>query len=390
MSILDFDGARRYAPTEGHREFADAIADLTDSRMIEARQTLRRLTHAAADSQLRQAAYITLASVLQYDGAWSDVHDLATEAPASFASSTSGRAGITAWAGAMRMATKPSITFGNWLVELPLERSPFGTPVVAVMIGGKVKHFWIDTGSTITLVASDLATECGLTPLVPDSLEIVTTVGRVPATPTVIPRLSIGAITIEHQTAAIVSQAALTLSRMRERHTEQLVTIDGVLGLDVLRHLDVRIDFGDDVVAFRRPTRHPVTMGHPRNLFWLGFPVVRLGGPNGRPMYFGLDTGADSTYGTSALMAKLPRLGYRRRELRITGMGGDTTAAYPTIAELRFAADSQHLRFHDLVIRDDRRLIFLDLDGVLGADVARGGYMRIDLTDGVFALRATP
>ncbi|MEP6690290.1 MAG: retropepsin-like aspartic protease [Gemmatimonadaceae bacterium] len=386
LSLLDIATASRRAPDAEHRVFLDVLSRIMQGRSSDADADLRALTKNAADSILRRAAYLTLTSVLQYQGDWASLAALADDAPVSSPDEDGGRAGVASWAAAMRGAPRATILFPSSDAPVALERSAFGTPMIEVTIGGKQKHFWLDTGSALTLIASDVAAECGLSPLSTDSLEIVTTVGRVTAEPTFVPRIAFGGIVAEHIVAAIVSRQALSFNRKRVRHSDAVILVDGVIGIDLLRHFDIRLDFERSRVSLRRPAISIADRDRQRNLFWLGFPVVRLNGPNGGPMYFGLDTGADSTYATSALLSMMPRLGYRKRELRISGIGGDTTMLVGTLPELRFTIEGRAFRFDNLAIRDDRRLVFLDLAGVLGSDIARGGTMRIDLTNGLFRL----
>ncbi|MDQ6829337.1 MAG: retroviral-like aspartic protease family protein [Gemmatimonadota bacterium] len=384
LSSLEVELAIRRAPDADHRAFAEAFGRMIGGRGGEAESALRQLSRSARDSVLRLAAHITLASVLEYQGKWAELYMLSQDSLQPVANLDGGRAGLSRWSAAMRGVAQSTLHFPDREVIAPLLVNPLNTPMVDIVVNGQRKRFWLDTGSSISLIASDVATEFGLTPITDDTLEIVTSVGRVAAHPTIVPRMDISGLIITNQAAAIIEKDALSLAQSEPRAGLTTVSVDGVIGTDLLRRLSVEIDYEHQRVTLRPPAKPDRRRA--RNLFWLGYPVVRLTSARGTVLHFGLDTGADASYATDALLAKQPRLGSYKRMRRVAGFGGDTVAAFPSIADLRVTLDGQKVQLHDLAVRETKRLIFVDLDGMFGSDLALGRVVRFDLTNGIFAL----
>jgi hypothetical protein len=113
---------------------------------------------------------------------------------------------------------------------------------------------------------------------------------------------------------------------------------------------------------------------------------VRLTAENDTPVHFGLDTGAQETFVTPGLLREQRRRRLSVRRMLISGVGGSQEDKLPIVPDLRLRLNRQPLNFSNLTIRSHRRLIFLEPDGVLGSDVNRVGRVRIDMTNGVFAI----
>jgi hypothetical protein len=385
VSELELARATRIAPGEEHAQFARGMRMVLDGRMEQAEERFAPLAGGAADSLVRTAARIALSSVFGFDGRWQRLHDLSAGLPASAAAAARGRAGIDAWSGAMRRAPAAQYRIAALPGALRFEVTGTGTPLVPVLVNGRVRYFWLDTGTSLTLIASDIAAEAGMRPLTGDTLEIVTTVGRITALPAVVQELRLGPLSATSHAAAIVPERELTIVERDERGQMERVKIDGVIGMDLLRRLNVIIDFPSGVVILGRP-RTDSESGVRRNLFWLGYPVVRAEGPRGTLLYFGLDTGADSTFVTHNLLRKLPSRMLARRTRYLSGFGGDTLVRTPIISGLTLRAAGRNFSLREVTVHDNRRLMLFELDGILGADLGAGHRVRIDMTNGIFEI----
>jgi hypothetical protein len=321
LGVLDVERAGRRAPDDEHRQFVAAFREMLDGRMPEAARDLRRLYVGARDSLLRRVARATLASALAYQQDWRALFDLAHD-PVGVDPDAAARdrASILAWSEAMRHVPAPEYPRLGGPVVLPSDpTAPHGVPVIQVRINGRTRALWLDTGSSTTLIASDVAAASQVSALVADTLEIVTSIGRVRAQPAVISRLDIGALKVTGLHAAIVDEADLRLkgavagAPIRSDDTQ----VSGVLGFDLLQHYDVEIDYAARRVTLRQPRRLGGLEGGRRNLFWLGYPVVRVRDRDGTQLHFGLDTGAEQTFAAPSLMAK--RLAAARKSERGRG-----------------------------------------------------------------------
>jgi len=100
--------------------------------------------------------------------------------------------------------------------------SAVGTPLVPVRIGDKVYNFWLDTGSSLTMLASDVAMDLGVKPLVPDTLEIVTSTGRVRAQPALVQQLVLGPLVVENVPTMIVEETSMQMQEPRQHGSPYL------------------------------------------------------------------------------------------------------------------------------------------------------------------------
>ncbi len=383
LSSLDLERLEKLPLSGDEREFVVALQSMLDGDIAAAESAFRVIQRSADDSLLREGARLTLTASLQYRGAWDDVADVPKNRVVGDLPET-GRASVEIWADVLRGVPQPRIEFPTLPVGMRIEPSPFRTPMISVTVNGVDKHFWIDTGATITILTGESAEECRVKRLAFDTLAVVSsTHEEVDVVPALISRLELGPIVVSDLPAMIVRTEDLRLPRPGTTDSSY-VQIDGILGADVLRLIDLEIDAELGRVFLRDPARAAVPRS--RNLFWFGYPVVRLMGENDTPVHFGLDTGAQETFVTPGLLREQRKRRLSVRRMLISGVGGSTEDKLPIVPDLRLRLNRQPLNFSNLTIRSHRRLIFLEPDGVLGSDVNRVGRVRIDMTNGVFAI----
>jgi hypothetical protein len=291
------------------------------------------------------------------------------------------KASVESWARAYHGMPDASYHFPNRPVGLPLSLSPTGTPMVPVVVNGHQFLFWLDTGSSLTILSSDAAQAAGAAPYGTDTLEVVTATGRVAARPAVVASLSLGALAVRDLPAMIVDGAALSLPA---RDGAAPSRVDGIVGFDVIRRMDLELNYASGRATIREPARpdprHPVA----RNLFWLGYPVVRLTADDGRPVHFALDTGADETYAALPLLFKTGVRTVAAERRRVSGFGQTLNVRGRVIPQLRLTLRETPLRFERVFVYVVDYPTLFTLDGTLGGDVGAGGVVRIDMTNGVF------
>jgi len=122
-------------------------------------------------------------------------------------------------------------------------------------------------------------------------------------------------------------------------------------------------------------------------MFWVGLPVVRLTSTDGVPLHFGLDTGAQVTFVTETLLDKLQLSAARTESRRVGGLGGEISLRAPVLPDLRVMVGNFPILFRGAVVRAPVYQVLASLDGVLGGDIWNSGVVRIDMTNGVFAVK---
>ncbi|MFL5481637.1 MAG: retroviral-like aspartic protease family protein [Gemmatimonadaceae bacterium] len=371
------------ARTASEKEFAAALGNLMSGDIETAEHQLAILRKTASDTIIRAGSRVVYTATLQYQEKWEALASLKKEQAQK--PGPHDRASIELWADAFSNVPPKKSTFRSAQSRVGMSMSGVGTPLVPVRIAGREYHFWLDTGSSLTMLASDVARDLNIQPLVSDTLEIVTSTGRVKAQPVLIPELQIGPLVVENAPSMIVDE---TMMQMREPESMLLakqVKIDGIIGFDIIRQLDIEFDYGESTIKLRNPaTSRPED---DRNLFWVGLPVIRMSSEDGIPLHFGLDTGAQVTFVTETLLDKLQVTPARIESRRVGGLGGEISMRAPVMPDVRVLVRNFPIIFRGAAVRAPVYQVLASLDGVLGGDIWNSGIVRIDMTNGVFAIK---
>ncbi len=382
---LDPDYPLSHPTSSDERQFAAAMGLAMAGEADEAELLLDSLRRQTGDPLVRSASRILLTAMLQYQDKWKDLAELAPMRSVELDSTERDPAGVELWASAFKDVERREIIFPDGPVILPLTLSEAATPVIPVEINGKRKLFWLDTGSSMSIVASDVAAECGIEPLVTDTLEVATTTGRVPARPAVIKKLQLGGISITNSTAMIVSSELMQVRLGEANATAAAKKIDGIVGFDIISRLNVRIDYLNSTVRLAKSVKMP-GRGPTKNLFWVGTPIVRLIAPGGIPVHLGLDTGAQETYATERILGKFRVPTFLGERQNVGGFAGTKKFRGRFIRDIRLSLGGRNLLFQKLVIFAPASASVVNLDGILGSDVGRTGVVLIDATNGTFSI----
>ncbi len=372
------------AHTESEKKFAEALTSLMAGDLEKAEEGFAALRTTATDSIIRAGSRVIYTATLQYQEKWDVLAALKNE-PSQPKADRTDKASIEWWAVAFKDVPPKTIAFRSQSMMMPMSVSPVGTPLVPVRIGGKEYNFWLDTGSSMTMLASDVARDLNVVPLVPDTLEIVTSTGRVKAHPALLPLLQIGTIVVRNAPTMIVDEGLMQMREPRLVELTAKVKIDGIIGFDIIRQLDLEVDYGETQLRIRNPAFS--RRESDRNMFWVGLPVVRLMSGDGVPLHFGLDTGAQQTFVTETMLDKLQMQAARVESRRVGGLGGEISLRAPVLPDVRLFVRGFPILFRSAVVRAPVYQVLASLDGVLGGDVWNSGIVRIDMTNGIFAVR---
>ena len=335
----------------------------------------------AHDREVRQAARIAYGAILTADGDWARLAAYTDSAGRE----TRDAAGVETWAPAFK-GVRTRLAFGDSVSSVPLTRSMTGVVIVPVTINGVTRRFWLDTGSSITILTESVARETAVAGIGGDTLELVSSVGRLATRAAIIRSMKLGAVTISDAPAMIVSDNALQVREETSGMPPQ--PIDGVIGFDLIRLLDVTIDDTEGKVVFRKPVILPDRSAQARNLFWFGVPIVTLLTEDGSPVHMLLDTGAEETFGTASLARKSDARWHAAERRTVQGFGGTKTESGIVIPSVRLFLGRVPLTFQRIFLYEANYPTIVALDGTLGADAGRGGLMRIDMANGRLEISA--
>lgn len=384
VAVLDVPAAERDAADVDQRTFAAALRYLTTSDPRSAAVAFHALNANARDPLVRGRARVGLTMALTWSSDWATIAGLPPEPDSLRASPDSTRSAVERWAHAFATVPPPSITVPEEPTVVPLRRSSLGTPIAVVRINGKPHEFWLDTGASMTVISADVAADAGVHLAAPDTLALGVVGGVIDARAVMIDSLSLGGFTARGITAALVNGNTLRMDDRMQDGERIPIHIDGVLGADLMRYMDLVIDASAGTVSIRKPRHDPRAT---RNLFWIGFPVVRFIARDGRPLLFGLDTGAEASYVTVGLLRKLPRTSVAARRGQLGGLGGRAERTEWVVNALGVSDGSYAITLHGAPVGPDRTWTFVTFDGVIGSDIALGTRLHLDFENGVFDIR---
>jgi hypothetical protein len=390
MLSLDTGYVKRQPVNETQRAFADALGLVMSGHHDDAALAFDAVRIASIDTVISSASRVLMTAMLQYQDKWKLLAELDSMGRHSVGDNDADKADVESWATAFRKVPEREMNFPERPVVLPLLLSASGAPMIPVTINGKEHAFWIDTGSSLSIVSSSVATECGMSPLISDTLAVATTTGRVPAQAGAIAQLNLGALHVHNTTALIVADSRMLVRVGDGSGTGVPIVsqIEGVIGYDIISRMDIRIDYVNQRVTIMKPEVNPRMPRSGRNLFWVGTPIVRLVTSKGVPLHFNLDTGAQESYSTDALLGKIRVRTLNGERRLVGGLAGLTVVRGRFVDEVHATMGGQPLVLRKLLVFAPQVSSFVSLDGVLGSDVGRGGVVRIDATNGLFLLEA--
>ena len=386
IAVLDLASATRAAESLDERTFVFALQELMASDPERAAVAFGALYASAQDPIVRSRAHVGLTMALSWSSDWPRLARLIPNVDSVFAGTAESerQASVERWAQALADVPAPEVFVPEDPIVLPMRRSAFGTPVITVTVNGRPHEFWLDTGASMTLLSANVALASGVYLAAPDTLALGVVAGHIPARAVIIDSLGIGPVTARGLSAAVVEQRMLRLDKRMVQGQMESIAIDGVIGTDLLRRMDIVLDAGAGTMTIRRPRPDPRAR---RNLYWIGYPVVKLVTRDGRPVLFGLDTGAEGTFVTTSLLRKLPRTGIAARRMTMGGLGTGKERTEWVARDIALSDGDYAISLRNAPVTPERRWTFVMFDGVIGSDVALATRMHLDFTNGVFDIR---
>src|SRR4051812_41574512 len=195
VADLDVTASRQAARTEPESHFAEGVAALIAGDELRAETAFSEMSSEQSDPNIAAAAQLMFAATLLYEHKWSALSAFTTAAQERNASPPD-ISGMEKWGAAFAGIDSQVIGFSRQAVSIPLRVTAVGTPTISVRIGRKDYQFWLDTGSSMTVLSSDVAAEIGARILSDDTLTVATFAGVAPARPAVVSRMELGSIVV--------------------------------------------------------------------------------------------------------------------------------------------------------------------------------------------------
>jgi len=290
----------------------------------------------------------------------------------------------TAFANTYKDLPAETILYSNSGNKIPFETSDSGTPIVEVTINCYKAHFFVDTGAGMTVVSSDVAEECGLNSLSDEKLEATAaTIKKIGIDAALINTLQFGGVTVNNHPAMIIDSENLKLKLLG---IFTIVNIEGIIGWNVLQKLGMTIDYKTNQMEFYNGKANPKNhLGN--NMFWLGYPVIKLNSADGQKLLFGLDTGARLSNINDKIIDRL-NLQYQEEEIELGSAGGFVTVPSKKVDSLNvFLSFHKSILFKDIYTHPLEPATIIKLDGLIGSELFEDSIVEIDFPNNYFDVR---
>jgi predicted aspartyl protease len=384
LAGLDVTALRKAARSDEEIGFAEGMTRLMGGDPAGAENSFVAMSRQAIDLNVAVAAQIMLATTLLYEHKWTALRDLSA-ASTLMAVDRGNTSELEQWGHAFAGVDEQTTVTPDKPTSFPLVITPMGTPSIQVRINGKDYEFWLDTGSSMTVLSSTVASEASVPFVSADTLRIRTFEGTAPVKAGIVRRLEIGPIAFTNTPTIVMDAALMRLKSTSEGVTGRGVRVDGIIGWDIIRQFDVVLDYRSGTITFKKPEYLGIIGTEFQNLTWVGKPLVQVRTKPGGTFEFTLDTGAQVTLLNGSILDKLELVAttYGGRVFGIAKTGGQTKRVVPNLA-LNVGGSSVHLE--NILVYGPAYSGLINCDGILGSDVARFGKIRIDATNGLFSL----
>jgi len=384
LAELNLDELRGLARSEPEIGFAEGVALLAAGQQEKAESTFQYASRQSADVNVAVASQIMLATTLLYEHKWTALRDL-TASSRLVLVDWQNTSDLERWGHAFASVDRQTTILPLVPVSLPLRLTTVGTPTIRVRINGKEFEFWVDTGSSITVLNSDVASTADVAILSPDTLTVRTFAGAAPVRPAAVKRMEIGPIVFTNSPAIVIDASLMRLRDPGQGVPRKVLYVDGIIGWDTIRQLNVLMDYESRRITLGRPENLGTSGTTAQNLTWVGKPLIEVRTKLGGTLHFTLDTGAQSSFLNASI---LERVGAATSisDTRVFGIAKTGQQTNRVVPLLTLDVAGKALRLPGVIVYGPVYSSLINCDGVLGSDISQFGRIRIDATNGLFSV----
>lgn len=166
-----FNELRKFIFTESgmndeQKVFVSALKLLTEGKEDLSMDCLKKLYMESNDPSLQSSCAKILFELYFINSEWKELEILGLLEEESIDKSN------RVIAKALRQFEQATFSFSNDKICIPMKRSISGSPTIDVMINGRKKCFWLDTGAGMTVISDSIVKECGMALIENEDLEV--------------------------------------------------------------------------------------------------------------------------------------------------------------------------------------------------------------------------
>lgn len=354
-----------------HTEFESALKLITDGKDGLAAEKLKHLYCDSQNLSLRSVCAQLLFQLYFVKSEWKQIELLGLFDEPSIEKSN------RLIAKACSQFEQTTFTFQSNQICIPMELSSTGSPTIEIIINGHKKYFWLDTGAMMTVISNSLAKDCQINLIKDTEFQLEGSTNQSSGTDlTLIDSIVIKDLSIRNQPTLVLMDDLLTI---QNPNTKETIIIDGIIGWDIIQHIYLEIDYSQDKVTIQKPKRKDAAEN---NLFFCGYPILKVKSKNQVPLFFGLDTGANKSHFGQSLLSKIEDLKIEKKIVQTGGVGEVIEREIDSLKNLIvYLNDNQSINLHNVSKVLIEFATFFKLDGVFGSDIAKDGRLIIDYTN---------
>ena len=265
--------------------------------------------------------------------------------------------------------------------SIPMKLSSSGSPTIDVKINGIYKTFWFDTGALISIISEETAELCNIKMEDDLTVKVKASTGKcTESRMCTVPSLEFGNFKVYDQIMIIIATENLILKHPK---TNEIVKIDGIIGWDLIKDMNVIIDYKNEKIEIRKPKKLSC---EDRNMFCSAYPIIKILNDENKPIYFGLDTGANKCSLGETFSINKENIKFQTSF--IGGVGGYKEKEVKTVGNLKIRIKNEEFVLKDRNISMDLETVgeFFIMDGIIGSDIIKDGKMIIDYTNKMFSV----
>jgi hypothetical protein len=381
IQSLDTSYVKKNKVSDDQLKYSEAISQMLRGDIQNSMINFEKLIANTTDSLIRNNSYLILSDYLFYEFKWNDMIDLDKIYFSNQLQSECDSESIKYQNLYNKLSGLPATSF-NFSYEtdtIPFFDLSNGTPVIQIKINGVLENFLFDTGCGITCIFSDIVENCKLTPVLDEKFVCNTGTNIIVYSQyTIINNFQIGKLEVNNSLAMIQD-----FQYFSEIHKDLPVKINGIVGWETIKNLDVEIDYFHKILIINKPVKKTIVN---TNLLFASIPIVIAHSKDGIPLFFGYDTGAGFSDLKDGIKNKMNFKKILQAKAMVGSAGGFEEVDLEIVPEFKLLLGNNAITFSDILMQD-RNISYFFLDGHLGGDFVKNGSIHFDYTNRIFEFK---
>lgn len=370
---LSFDKINTTTLDKDHSDFLEVVKLVLKSKFESVESAIKQKIVEQNNSQFMTEYFRLLSFSLIYQSKWKELLPSSTY---YFFDPDS----VFLLARAFSKIEKDSVVFWKEADTLSFLTTPSGAIIVKVLVNGRARNFWFDTGTNYTIVSSKTAEDCNLPILSTEKSKAITLTNyRIDVVPTFIRSLKIGDVELLNQPCLIVDDFNLKLRLFALNITTEIF---GILGWKSLQNCKFTIDYKNRILIVQKPKKE---YKEAENFFWSGVPII-IGNFNNVNLLFIFDIGAEKSFLTNNIFSKIDFQKIYTQTKKIGSVGGWKFNVGVVVPFLEFQIGDYKLTLENIQTIDIPKNYFFNIDGILGFDFIEKVKISFDISNSNFEI----